>query len=246
MALSTGSDLIYFIPSVSQTTPTSNPIRAVVPQSCPYTYSGSINYAFGDTNDGGEGVLRYDLVRESSPGAGDGVLCGQLEVADTFDGWVAFGFSSTGQMIGSTDPANVAVIGRVDDKSVKKYTLPGRYVVEMAQEDQTLLDTNIAVVNDNIIMTFTKLLKEDGEVEIVVDRANEFISAKGQIISGNIANHGAGGRKDFILKDFSEDVVRLSRWVFVFVFVILLLIQNTPTFSQRVPRQGRPLERTQQ
>ena len=214
-------------PSISQTTPTSNPTRVVVPQSCPYTYSGSINYAFGDMmNNGGDGVLRYDLVRESSPGAGDGVLCGQLEVADTFDGWVAFGFSSTGQMIGSTDPANVAVIGRVDDNSVKKYTLPGRYIVEMAQEDQTLMDTNIAVVNDNIVMTFTKLLKEDGEVEIV-DGANEFISAKGQIdTSGSIANHGPSGRKDFILKDFSEDVVRLSHEVFPFVFVTLRLIQN--------------------
>ena len=200
---------ISFFLSVRQTTPTSNPTRAVVPQSCPYTYSGSINYAFGESNDGGEGVLRYDLVRESSPGAGDGVLCGQLEVADTLDGWVAFGFSSTGQMIGSTNPANVAVIGRVDDKSVKKYTLPGRFVVEMAQEDQTLLDTSISVVNDNIIMTFTKLLNETGEVEIVADGTNEFISAKGPISSGSIANHGPGGRKDFIRKDFSEDVVRL-------------------------------------
>ena len=199
-----------FPSSSPQKTPTTNPTRVVVPQSCPYTYSGSINYAFGNDVDG---VLKYDLVRESSPGAGDGVLCGQLEVAELVD-WVAFGFSSTGQMISSsTGPVNVAVIGRVDDNSVKKYTLPGRNVVEMAQEDQTLLDTNIAVVNDNMVMTFTKLLKEDGEVEIV-DGANEFISAKGQIISGSITNHGPTGRKDFIRKDFSEDVVRLSHWVF--------------------------------
>ena len=160
--------------------------------------------------DGGDATLRYDFVRESSPGAADGVLCGRLEVADKVDGWVGFGFSSTGQMISSASgPKNIAVVGRVDDGTVKKFGLPGRYITELPQAEQTLINTNIEVVGDSIVMLFTKLLEEAGEVEIV-DGPNDFISAKGSISGGIIAGHSTSEMKDFIYKDFSEDVPTTS------------------------------------
>ena len=138
------------------------------------------------------------------------MLCGRLEVAGEVDGWVGFGVSSTGQMISSASgPKNIAVVGRVDDGTVKKFALPGRYINELPQAEQTLIDTNIQVVGDSIVMSFTKLLEEDGEVEIV-DGPNDFISAKGSISGGSIAGHGTNEMKDFIYKDFSEDVPTTS------------------------------------
>ena len=189
-----------------QFSPTSNPTRGIVPQTCPYTYSGSIEYFFNNDDKNGAGTFRYDLVRESSPGAGDGVLCGRLEVTDKFDGWVAWGFSTDGFMNGPISPLHVGVIGRIDDGTVKKYTLnQATGVTEMAPNKQTLLDTSIEVKGDDAVMTFTKLLKEDGEVEIV-DGLNRFISAKGDV-GGAVLYHNINGRQPNIVKDFSEDVV---------------------------------------
>lgn len=50
-----------------------------------------------------------------------------------------------------------------------KYILGGKYdgaILQMDESKQTLIDANIEVVDGQTIMTFTKMLKEEGEVEL--------------------------------------------------------------------------------
>lgn len=54
--------------------------------------------------------------------------------------------------------------------SVGKYYLGGKYnaaITPMEVEKQTLTDASVELVDDQTIMRFTKLLKEEGEIEIV-------------------------------------------------------------------------------
>ena len=126
--------------------------------------------------------MYYALVPESFPGAENGILCARIEMQD-HDGWMAIGFSEDGSMTGSRKiMPTTAVVGVPLAGTVLKYKLNAKdknIVAEMSKAQQTLRDTSIALSKDGTaIMTFTKLLKERDEVEILESGINRFISAK--------------------------------------------------------------------
>lgn len=62
-----------------------------------------------------------------------------------------------------------------------KYILGGKYdgaILPMDESRQTLTDANIEIVDGQTIMTFTKMLKEEGEIEIFAG-VNTFLWAHG-------------------------------------------------------------------
>lgn len=62
-----------------------------------------------------------------------------------------------------------------------KYILGGKYdgaILPMDESKQTLLDANIEVIDGQTIMTFTKMLKEEGEIELF-SGDNTFLWAHG-------------------------------------------------------------------
>lgn len=126
-------------------------------------------------------VMYYALVPESFPGAENGILCARIEMPD-HDGWMGIGFSQDGTMTGSPKMHTTAVVGVPLAGTVLKYKLNAKdknIVAEMSSDQQTLRDTSIALSPDGTaIMTFTKLLKEKDEVEILESGINRFISAK--------------------------------------------------------------------
>lgn len=90
-------------------------------------------------------------------------------------GWLAVGVSNTGTMIGSE-----AVIGYPDTGEVKKFNLNAKNtagIVEMPEERQTLTNTEVTVSGGQSTMTFTKLLKEEGEIPINADEDTIFIAS---------------------------------------------------------------------
>lgn len=92
-------------------------------------------------------------------------------------GWLAIGFSDSGQMVGSE-----AVIGLPETSQVWKYSLQGKSGVGeiVAMSEQTLMD--YAVLQDEAAFTttliFTKIMDEDGEKQIVPG-INNFLGAYG-------------------------------------------------------------------
>jgi hypothetical protein len=104
-----------------------------------------------------------------------------VELVYEGEGWLGFGFSSNGRMIGSS-----AVIG-LPDKPLGP-TNPGKYslwdhtvgsVRLMSDEEQTLTDTSITQNATHTTMKFTKHLVEDGELAIDAYGENTFIYATG-------------------------------------------------------------------
>eukprot|EP00571_Detonula_confervacea_P012156 CAMPEP_0172311102 /NCGR_PEP_ID=MMETSP1058-20130122/13711_1 /TAXON_ID=83371 /ORGANISM="Detonula confervacea, Strain CCMP 353" /LENGTH=469 /DNA_ID=CAMNT_0013024175 /DNA_START=170 /DNA_END=1579 /DNA_ORIENTATION=- len=149
-----------------------------------------------------DATMFYALV-PSSPGTNNGILCARLEVQA--EGWVGFGISEVGKMVGSQ-----AIIGLLDDGgggSVLKYDL-SEYnlngVVPMDDDKQTLRNVSITqnLFTGATIMSFTKLLVEENEIPILVKGDNNFLHARGS--SNEPGYHAA--RMHFI-KDFSQDVI---------------------------------------
>jgi len=115
----------------------------------------------------------------------------KVEMVYEGQGWLGFGFTS-GQaiMVGAE-----AVIGLPDDSDTPlKYDMNSRSdsgVQRMADEKQTLKDATITQNNTHTVMTFTKLLVEDGEHPISSDNENVFLYAVGS--ANSLAYHASRG-----------------------------------------------------
>ncbi|KAG7373369.1 DOmon domain containing protein [Nitzschia inconspicua] len=107
--------------------------------------------------------------------------------------WAGIAFSDNGGfMIGSQ-----AVIGLPDDGTVLKYNLNAKSnagVVPFADAQQTLIDASVAQNGDTTILTFTKIMVEDGEIPIVLG-GNTFLGAWG--FGNNLGVHAV--RESFAL-----------------------------------------------
>lgn len=114
--------------------------------------------------------------------------------------WLGFGFSTDGKMIDSE-----AVIGRpdlaaADEEKPLKYNLKGKgttAVTPMVEARQTLTDALITQDGTNTVMTFTKLLTEDGEHTIDPASPMNFIYAVGD--GNTLAYHAKKGSFKFNL-----------------------------------------------
>jgi DOMON domain/Eukaryotic cytochrome b561 len=114
---------------------------------------------------------------------------GTITVEFTFngEGWVSFGSSPSGKMVGGE-----VVIAKPSEPASS--TNPGKYYMSGETEDtitlmdaQTLMNASWEQANGQTILRYTKLLKEEGEVEIVPDASNTFIYASGT--SNEFADH---------------------------------------------------------
>ena len=142
--------------------------------SCPNTLDKSMKIP------NSQSTLHYAIVDDHPSGSGNGILCGRLEVDDHDGGWVGLGFSPNGQMLGQ------AVIG-IHGGSVLKYDLVG-YQTPQQSSKQTIRDASINEVDGKTVMTFTKLLVEEGEVPIKTEGNNHFLHALGD--GSELAYHG--------------------------------------------------------
>ena len=132
-------------------------------------------------------TLYYAVVPSQPAGSGNGLLCGRLETED-HDGWISIGFSADGSMAGSQ-----AIIGVPSAGTVLKYDLTST-ATPMSEDRQTLSGTSLTEVNGMVIIEFTKLLIEDGEVPILEGAENTFIYARGH---NELGYHGVYGRGSF-------------------------------------------------
>lgn len=115
-------------------------------------------------------------------------------------GWIGIGVSPNGQMVGGE-----AIVGIPNSGSPpQKYRLGGKVrsaVAPLPQSQQTLTDASIEQVNGQTIMTFKRLLNEEGELEILVSGDNQLIYAVG---SGNeLAQHPGGQSRGAQTVNFS-------------------------------------------
>mmetsp|Transcript_644 Transcript_644/g.1162 ORF Transcript_644/g.1162 Transcript_644/m.1162 type:complete len:421 (-) Transcript_644:95-1357(-) len=93
---------------------------------------------------------------------------GTVTMEATFDGeaFVAVGFSTNGEMIGSE--AVIGIAGENGDIP-QKYNLGGKsteLVTTMPAEQQTLTDASVEVVDGQTVMKFTKILIEPNEIPV--------------------------------------------------------------------------------
>lgn len=106
--------------------------------------------------------------------AAGGVMMARLEYEG--EGWVAFGISPDGKMVGSeaiiavppNDPAKYAL---------EQYAVTG--LIKAAEDKQTLIGASVKQENGVTVMEFGKLLKEEGELEYILNADNTFIWAVG-------------------------------------------------------------------
>jgi hypothetical protein len=126
-----------------------------------------------------------------------------VELVYEGEGWLGFGFSSNGRMVGSS-----AVIGLPDKplgpSNPGKYSLGGQSVgaVQLVpDEEQTLTDTSITQNATHTTMKFTKRLVEDGELAIDAYGENTFIYATG--IVNALSPHSRDGAFTMKLKPCS-------------------------------------------
>jgi Eukaryotic cytochrome b561 len=117
-------------------------------------------------------------------------LEGTITVEFTFQevGWVSFGTNPNGKMIGGE-----VVIAKPNEPASS--TNPGKYSMSGQSADavtlmdaQTLLNASWTQGNGTTVLRYTKLLKEEGEIEIFPDGSNTFIFAAG--MGNDFADHG--------------------------------------------------------
>jgi len=91
--------------------------------------------------------------------------------------WVGIGVNPTGTGMVNGE----VVIGRpMDNNSVLKYRITARSRAAISEQpNQTLINPSLEQVDGNTILTFTKLLVEDGEYTISAGVNNTFIAAYG-------------------------------------------------------------------
>jgi hypothetical protein len=116
-----------------------------------------------------------------------------VELVYEGEGWLGFGFSTSGHMIGSS-----AVIGLPDEPlsptNPGKYSLGGHSTAAvrlMSDEAQTLTDTSITQNATHTTMKFTKHLVEDGELAIDAYGENTFIYGTG--VANALSQHNRDG-----------------------------------------------------
>jgi hypothetical protein len=144
-----------------------------------------------------------------------------IELVYEGEGWLGFGFSTNGRMIGSS-----AVIGLPDrplgPSNPGKYSLWDHTVGSvrlMSDEAQTLTDTSITQNATHTTMKFTKHLVEDGELAIDAYGENTFIYATGAMNA--LSPHSQDGAftmkltncsasRDNILSDPNSDLLFLD------------------------------------
>jgi hypothetical protein len=121
-------------------------------------------------------ILNYRVNTADPAANGVDTLTVVLEVPAV--GWVGFAFNDgRGFMVDSE-----AVIGLPDTGEVQKYNLNQQAtvgVVPMPEAQQTLIDASITQTSSSTTLTFTKILVEPGEIEIIANVENTFLSAWG-------------------------------------------------------------------
>ena len=125
-----------------------------------------------------------------------------MELICEGESWVGVGFSNDGQMIGSE-----AVLGVPGGDIPQKYVLGGKdnsSVKPMAAHRQTLMDTSVTFENGLTILKFTKIMKEEGEVEIKSGVENTFLYAQGMGL--DVGYHAVGESFPLNLPDNVEKV----------------------------------------
>mmetsp|Transcript_5267 Transcript_5267/g.9346 ORF Transcript_5267/g.9346 Transcript_5267/m.9346 type:complete len:1208 (+) Transcript_5267:170-3793(+) len=120
---------------------------------------------------------------------GEGNFTGQVVYEG--QGWVGFGVSESGAMVGS-----LAVIGLPDEdiseSNPGKYDLGGQSPAAVTLTDQqTILDGNVEQNETHTVLTFTKLLTEPGEMPIDPNGRNVFLAAAG--LDNNLGFHAVRG-----------------------------------------------------
>jgi len=119
----------------------------------------------------------YTAVVLSPTSDSESILCARLEYDS--EAWVGFGISPTGMMFGAN-----AIIGVPAYDSVMKFnsTLDPTKQAPFAAMDethQTLMNNKVTYEDGVTVVEFTKLLKEEGEHEILADGENTFLWAVG-------------------------------------------------------------------
>lgn len=155
--------------------------NAQTPPACPSTLN---NFVLLDEST----VFYYALLPSTATGSNDppnGILCGRVEHEG--EAWISLAVAQTANaMVGGE-----AIIGLPDENSVRKYQMTGKsanLVTPMAELMQTLWDESIVQEDGKTIMTFTKWLVEENELEIAEGR-NDFLFASGS--SNTLAYHAA-------------------------------------------------------
>ncbi|KAL7554668.1 hypothetical protein ACHAWF_018165, partial [Thalassiosira exigua] len=109
-----------------------------------------------------------------------------IELSHEGYSWLGLALSRDGNMIGSE-----AVIGLPDDNAVRKYVLAGKgasAIHPMVDEHQTLTNASIEFNGDVTVMKFTKLLDEEGEINIFPYEMTTLLFAHGN--GGALGYHG--------------------------------------------------------
>ena len=121
-------------------------------------------------------TIRYRYNLSDSTADGKDTITLLLTVPST--GWLGIGISTDGQMLGSE-----AIIGLPESGQVKKYSLTSKStggVIQMPEEQQTLINTGIRQTESETTLTFTKILIEEGEIPISTDEMGTiFLAAYG-------------------------------------------------------------------
>jgi hypothetical protein len=121
------------------------------------------------------GTLTSGLTIAHNLNGADGTVTIQL----VYEGqaWLGVGRSPDGDMVGGE-----AIIGVPDSGVVQKYNLNSEStsgVVAMDDASQTLIDASIDQNATHTVLTYTKLLQENGELSISQDALNTWIYAVG-------------------------------------------------------------------
>ncbi len=160
--------------SLGTTTPTYAPTVASVPTQLPTAVSSqedtasSCHYHFCTMEVSNDCKLAYKI--------NNGLTITMELTCEGSGEWIGIGFSNDGKMQGSE-----AVLG-VPGEQPLKYALNGKYaaaVIPMPEHKQTLTDASLEVDEDRrTIMRFTKVMKEEDEIEIRSGE-NIFLFARG-------------------------------------------------------------------
>jgi len=105
------------------------------------------------------------------------------------NGWIAIGFSDNGGFMTGSQ----SVIGWPDTGKVGKYDMTGVMqtdVIPYPESQQTLIDSSIVRSDAGVVLNFTKIAIEDGEIPLAVDGSNTFLGAIG---FGNLWIHRSRG-----------------------------------------------------
>jgi len=146
-------------------------------------------------------------------------------------GWIGFGISDTsGSMIGAD-----AIIGNPDlafehKMAVLKYNIDSNSldgIVPMEESLQSLKDASVTQDSDTTVLTFTKLLKEDGEKEILSSGTNTFIWTVG---NSNTLNQEPWRSFDLDLSN-CEDKTDLE--VETQAAAKMIMAADTPTYNKK-------------